>query len=551
MVCAIVLLAASPASANEPIHATRLVQEDGRESGLFDAVDRRLRDWSARSPGWEGPRRGAADRFLHSVDAMADRFPASRTTWELLVRGLALTPPPGERDPSSASLARVSDRCGEHLRTILGAEGVGDELRSWIHSAVIARDGGQRPRGERRRERFPTLRQRVVALDLMSQGGSPRLRLPLLMVARRPGDPLRSRALRVLASWAERHGADEAIDSLLVQLLGEPFDRGAAPHPYSLLLERVASESAPLSPRARGRLAKRVRQQLLSSDWRDVTRALALTGGFPVPERVPILLDALGAWDVRARGERSIAGLTRVRAEITQALRGLSGLRHGPDPRPWVDWWISVRQGREPMPGSEAFEEALEEKARVPRTEASFFGLRPETNRVTFVIDASGSMSGDHGTTGVSRYVEAVDQMMRFLHGAPRDTRFSVVLFSGSPEPVTDGFVDASPDSLERVRRRLLAHEPDGGTNLRPAVERALCLGPGGLPDLERAEADTIVVLCDGATAEGASWVAPMLARVLPIHPVKFHGVHIGPSSDGTLARLAERSGGMFIKAGR
>ncbi len=97
-------------------------------------------------------------------------------------------------------------------------------------------------------------------------------------------------------------------------------------------------------------------------------------------------------------------------------------------------------------------------------------------------------------------------------------------------------------------------------SNSRPAIELALGIGSDGLPaplgDDERdggangknAPADTIVILCDGATQEGSGWVHPFLDRVLPLYPVVFHTVHLGPTGDGALATLAKVSGGEFLR---
>ncbi|MEO0866578.1 MAG: hypothetical protein AAFY39_18815, partial [Pseudomonadota bacterium] len=58
----------------------------------------------------------------------------------------------------------------------------------------------------------------------------------------------------------------------------------------------------------------------------------------------------------------------------------------------------------------------------------------------------------------------------------------------------------------------LLIDDPDlGATQLRPGIETALRLDDDGLPVLDGATPDTVIVLCDGATEEGPAWVGPML----------------------------------------
>ena len=167
---------------------------------------------------------------------------------------------------------------------------------------------------------------------------------------------------------------------------------------------------------------------------------------------------------------------------------------------------------------------------------------------MTFVIDLSGSMSTGWGTTGHTRYVEAVEQMMRFLQAAGERARFNVVLFNGAVLRSNDDLVPATTRNLDRARRALLELVPGGDTCLRPAVESALGLSaePAGEPP----EADTIIVLCDGETSEGPSWVAPLLERVRDASQVRFHCVLIGTSGDGTLEALAQGTGGDFLRIG-
>lgn len=85
---------------------------------------------------------------------------------------------------------------------------------------------------------------------------------------------------------------------------------------------------------------------------------------------------------------------------------------------------------------------------------------------------------------------------------------------------------------------------------LQSAVMRALKIGPDGLPDLAVLEADTVIVLCDGETAEGPGWVEPFLEIANQRARVIFHCVKIGAGGDGTLEKLAKGTGGDFVRVG-
>jgi len=356
----------------------------------------------------------------------------------------------------------------------------------------------------------------------------------LLTVARDTADPLRPAVLDLLVRWE-----DEAVDLFLVKLVSKSFDKRAKRHPYSLLLDRVRDGKTPLGERATTQLGQRLRVMLLSQDWRTAARAVTLAGHLDAGTGVPLLLDALTVWNRRkaeGRGSRRI--LSKVTDELCR-ISGRSGM--GGDPRSWSTWWVAVQQGQSEL-------HVTGEGRGEARTSAAFFGLTPRSDQVTFIIDKSGSMDAGWGTTGHNRYVEAVEQMTRFLQASGPATRFNVILFSDTHERSSSELVAATPANLARARHSLLSRAPNGGTSLRPAVELALGIGRDGEMDLDRVEADTVVILCDGQTMGGPSWVAPLLDRVGEATQVVFECVLIGSQGDGTLEALAERTGGEFLR---
>jgi hypothetical protein len=147
-----------------------------------------------------------------------------------------------------------------------------------------------------------------------------------------------------------------------------------------------------------------------------------------------------------------------------------------------------------------------------------------------------------------TRWDEAVEQLLGFLDGIGPRARFGVILFHEYPEEWRPTLLDATPENKKSVRAWLTGNRPGGGTELQGAIARAMRLGPDGNPDLAVLETDTIIVLCDGETAEGPGWVEPFLHGPNQRARVVFHCVQIGASGDQTLERLATGSGGDFIK---
>jgi Mg-chelatase subunit ChlD len=250
---------------------------------------------------------------------------------------------------------------------------------------------------------------------------------------------------------------------------------------------------------------------------------------------VPALIEALAVWiSRRERGE----GSRRIESELMRELERRSGRRIGAHPERWTAWWKTKSAA-----GATA---QVTDEPR-PRTHAGFFGLRPVTDRVVFVIDRSGSMSGAFGAGENTRYGEAIAQMLAFLRELGPTTRFRVVLFSTDTVVWKDRLQPANEGNLRAVERWLRYHPPAGATNLKPAVEHVFRLDGNGRAGVERIEEDSVVVLCDGVTASGSAWVRPLLERTNDDACLAFHCVQIGGRSDGTLETLAAESGGDYV----
>jgi Mg-chelatase subunit ChlD len=191
--------------------------------------------------------------------------------------------------------------------------------------------------------------------------------------------------------------------------------------------------------------------------------------------------------------------------------------------------------------------EELEDMSR-----AAFFSLRPMTERVTLVVDRSGSMSAPFGPDlKQSRYGMAIDQTINFLRVSGETTRFNVFLFSDATLRYKPRLQPADERNLEALRRWMEENGPGGGTHLKDAILEALELRRDGTVDVDRLESDTIIVLCDGDTIAGPDWVRGTVDAIRERARLVFHCVQIGDDGDGTLEQLAESTGGDFIHIAR
>ncbi|MFT5284391.1 MAG: hypothetical protein ACI8TQ_000547 [Planctomycetota bacterium] len=414
----------------------------------------------------------------------------------------------------------VIRKLGLNSLTSLESDGYGQAITDWLTRGVLAE---------------PSLNdasRRWFALFKVLPQHSSLIESILLRIASSSDDSLRNEVQSALP-----YRTDPRIDAFLVEQLNAPRIIGT-PHPYNLL--RLRLQQSPLAQDASHQLIAYIKDLLLDEDWRVASRGIQLSLDLRAKRTIPMLVEALFTWNQREQS--NVASARRTAWEISRALRKFSGLSIGTNPRNWMTWWKAVKNDI----GETISPPKVDPKNL--RSSAGFFGLQPVSNRVTFIIDHSGSMLTRWANSDATRYEQAIDQLLKYLQASGQDTLFNIVLFNSEPITSSPHLIGATPDRLELARKSLLGRLPDGGTNLRAAVEAALKLDRNGDADLGRIEADTIIVLCDGSTDTGPSWIAPLLERVNVDLQVVFHCVQIGSNGDGSLEALARLSGGEFVE---
>jgi hypothetical protein len=450
----------------------------------------------------------------HARRGGARRQQAGLRLFDLYGAGLGAS---RESDPERAAAGQwVRDLCGTEYGRMQSVE-----LRDWAIREVLMVETGN-----------PVWRRAATAHLLSAQRG-PALLRALMVAARDPLDALRHAAFEALAGWS-----DPRVHALMTRALADENEH-SAPAMLWTVERHFRQVSLAADDPSLGSVDELVRENLAGASWRRATRGVQLVRCLPDERAVPTLIAALEAW-----GERAAAGelVRRVEDDLVAELRRRSGRNIGPQPERWRQWW----KARQDAPH--------EDLGGITR--AAFFGLRPVSDRVTFVIDRSGSMkqrmqpsrAGSTAPGGWTRYHECVQQMLGFVESLGPRTTFNVVIFSDDATRWRRKLSDASPANLRAAEAWLLRQEPKGGTHLRAGVEEALELERNGELDLDELECDTVIVLCDGATSDGPAWVRPMMERVWPTGRVRFHGVLMGHRGDGSLELLAEQTGGDFVQ---
>lgn len=105
-----------------------------------------------------------------------------------------------------------------------------------------------------------------------------------------------------------------------------------------------------------------------------------------------------------------------------------------------------------------------------------------------FVLDISGSMSG--------KYATLADGVQRALGKMRPNDRFRIVLFNNSARELTNGYVNATHENVQRYSQEVGSVQPDNGTNLYSGLRL-------GLDSLEADRTSAIVLVTDGVANVG------------------------------------------------
>jgi Ca-activated chloride channel family protein len=105
-----------------------------------------------------------------------------------------------------------------------------------------------------------------------------------------------------------------------------------------------------------------------------------------------------------------------------------------------------------------------------------------------FVLDISGSMQGKYATLA-----DGVERALKKMHP---DDRFRIVLFNERARELTSGFVNATPEAVNRYAQKVAAVVPTNGTNLFAGLEN-------GLQSLDADRTSALVLVTDGVANVG------------------------------------------------
>ena len=164
-----------------------------------------------------------------------------------------------------------------------------------------------------------------------------------------------------------------------------------------------------------------------------------------------------------------------------------------------------------------------------------------------FVLDVSGSMAEpDRAARGGERKIDvARRELAAALGSLDVGGTFGVLLFQEDVATAPGGVVRTDDASRAKARTFVGAVEPAGPTNVLAALEEAYRLASTGA-------IDTVFFLTDGRASAGAvqtsEGILEVVARRARTVPVVIHAIGLGDHDPELLRRLAEATGGRYVK---
>ena len=205
-------------------------------------------------------------------------------------------------------------------------------------------------------------------------------------------------------------------------------------------------------------------------------------------------------------------------------------------PAQWTAWWIANKESFT-FPPFVARPTVRTITVSLNNSEAFYYGLPIFAKRLVFVIDASGSMSGD-------RIVAAKRELSAAVQQLKSDVRFNILVFNGAVMPWKNELIEATTANKAQAINFITAITPASNTATYSALAAAL-----------KFEAEAIYLLTDGAPTSG-QYVQPddiveavsktNMTRRESIYTIGIGVGERGNPFDSFLKNLAERNRGVY-----
>ncbi|HEX5135564.1 MAG TPA: VWA domain-containing protein [Planctomycetota bacterium] len=241
----------------------------------------------------------------------------------------------------------------------------------------------------------------------------------------------------------------------------------------------------------------------------------------------------------------------RLKEDIAEALRALTGQNFVAEPEPWRIWWEKNRGNwAPPVERTKGDAPGEGQEAGV----VYFYGIRTTSKRVVFCLDISGSMEwslAGRDEKGPPRLDKAKEELLRALNTLPEDARFAIVVYSTDVATWKKSLEPASPKNKAAARKFVEDLKPEGATDIFDALVTAMEIAAPPAKGRDPG-ADTIFFMTDGQPTHGKiidpHQILDEITRRNHVLGVTIHTVGVSKEQNAAfLLNLAKRNGGRYV----
>ncbi len=278
--------------------------------------------------------------------------------------------------------------------------------------------------------------------------------------------------------------------------------------------------------------------------------AIGALGERPPDDALPLLTKAIENpnWSIRAAAVRALGKARnracidllverlgreegRLRGDIVDVLRALTGRQLPYDASAWKTWWTARRETFDPDAPPERPEGG-------DVNTVAYYGIPVLSKRVVFCLDISSSMTG-FAEKEKSRMDQAKEELAQTLSALDGDVRMNIIFFDDRIQPLGR--------SLAPIRGRLASLltvvkqvQPRGSTNIYDTLEYSF----------QDPSVDTVFLLSDGEPTDGKyvsiEEILRRIRRANRARQVVIHTISFGRSA--FMQSLAEQNGGRYVE---
>jgi hypothetical protein len=227
-----------------------------------------------------------------------------------------------------------------------------------------------------------------------------------------------------------------------------------------------------------------------------------------------------------------------LRVDVLEHLVKLTGKNMGLYVEDWKKWWEVAEPVFE-------FEGGSSHKTAVTTRGLSYFGIEVASNRVSFLVDTSGSMGqppAGRGRGGKTKMDLLKEELSRILGELSEDTSVNLIAFHGRPVPWKEELHPLKGRGRAEAISFVQNLPQGGGTNVYDSLELALA----------DQRVDTMFLLSDGRPSTGKYTAPELILREIGalnrLRGVTINCIGFGDDTE-LLEDLAAQSGGVYRSA--